>query len=97
LKPCVKRLELSVSLSLRSMRRASPAQARRRSISPGFCNISQSTKTRSPAIQRSPLAAPNHSACQNKPKCSQALVFHVKHQAQYQAFVRFAVGSSAAF
>jgi hypothetical protein len=49
LKPCVKRLELSVSLSLRRMRHASPAQARCRSISPGFCNMSQSTKTPFPS------------------------------------------------
>jgi hypothetical protein len=49
LKPCVKRLELSVSLSPRRMRRTSPAQARCRSISPGFCNMSQSTKTPFPS------------------------------------------------
>ena len=49
MKPCVRRLESSVSLSPRRMRRASPAQARCRSISPGFCNISQSTKTPFPS------------------------------------------------
>jgi hypothetical protein len=36
-------------------------------------------------------AGQNHSACQNKPRFSR-----VSFQAQYQAFVRFAVSSSAA-
>jgi hypothetical protein len=44
-----------------------------------------------PNRQRTPLAGPNHSACQNKLKFSR-----VSFQAQYQAFVRFAVASGAA-
>jgi hypothetical protein len=44
-----------------------------------------------PNRQRTKLAGPNRSACQNKPRFSR-----VNFQAQYQAFVRFAVASSAA-
>jgi hypothetical protein len=43
------------------------------------------TKTRSPTVQRTPLAASSF----RLPK--QAQVFTVAFQAQYQAFVRFAV------
>jgi hypothetical protein len=53
--------------------------------------MSRSTKTRSPTVQRTPLAAIKSFRL---PK--QAQVSRVIFQAQYQAFVRFAVGSSAA-
>jgi hypothetical protein len=49
-----------------------------------------------PNRQRTSPAGSNHSACQNKPILLNAGVFRVIFQAQYQAFVRFAVGSSAA-
>jgi hypothetical protein len=44
-----------------------------------------------PNRQRIELAGPNHSACRNKLRFSR-----VNFQAQYQAFVRFAVASCAA-
>jgi hypothetical protein len=49
-----------------------------------------------PNRRRSLPAGPNHSACPNKPILPSAGVFRVIFQAQYQAFVRFAVRSSAA-
>jgi len=52
---------------------ASPDQARVTrtesqcsSIPERFCRASRSTKTRSPTVQPTSLAAPNHLACQNK-------------------------------
>jgi hypothetical protein len=53
-------------------------------------STSRSTKTRSPPASLDRQRT-NHSACQNKPGFS-----CVSLQAQYQAFVRFAVASSAA-
>src|ERR1700738_3275154 len=48
-----------------------------------------------PNRRRSLPAGPNHSACQNKPiYCVDVCCVDI--QAQYQAFVRFAVGSSTA-
>jgi hypothetical protein len=75
-KPRVKRLELSVSWLLRIVRRAFPAralpaQALCGSTSYGFCHTSQSTKTRSPAIQR------NRAGC--------IKLFSLPKQAQLQA------------
>ena len=57
----------------------------------GFRRTSRSTKTRSPTAQRTPPACIKSIRL---PK--QAQVSSVSFQAQYQAFVRFAVGSSAA-
>src|SRR3977135_219065 len=56
-----------------------------------FCHMSQSTKTRSPTVQRKAAGCIKSFRL---PK--QAQVFRVIFQAQYQAFVRFAVGGSAA-
>jgi hypothetical protein len=53
--------------------------------------MSQSTKTRSPTAQRKAAGCIKSFRL---PK--QAQVFRVIFQAQYQAFVRFAVGGSAA-
>jgi hypothetical protein len=62
------------------------------SIPDRFCRTSRSTKTRSPAVQRDAAGCTKSFSL---PK--QAQVSRVSFQAQYQAFVRFAVGSSAAF
>lgn len=71
------------------MRHARRAPNRRAvQVSIEFCRMSRSTKTRSPTTGGLP-AGPNHSACQNKPRFCES-------QAQYPAFVRFAVASSAA-
>jgi hypothetical protein len=53
-------------------------------------------KTRSPTVQLTPLAVSNYSACQDKHRIKTSKDSRVSFQAQYQAFVRFAVGSSAA-